>query len=114
MKESQLELYDKVVEYRGKLQEELPDMIAAHSAFRDEVYKDGALSRKVKRLVALGVALRCGCAGCIAGQTKYAVEAGATKDEVLETVFVAIVMSGTPAMAESWRVVKTLEEMGRW
>lgn len=112
--ENQLELYNNIVKYRGKLQQEIPDVIATHTAFRDEVYKDGALSHKVKRLIALGAALRCGCHGCIVGQTKYAAEAGATKAEVLEAVSVAIIMGGTPAMAESWRVVKTLEEMGNW
>lgn len=112
--ESQLKLYDKIIESRGKLQEELPEVMAAFLAFRSEVYKDGALSHKMKRLIALAVSLRIGCAGCIAGQTRYAVEAGATKAEVLEAVFVAMIMGGTPAMAESWRVVRTLEEMGKW
>jgi len=41
------------------------------------------------------------------------VAAGATKDEVLETVSVAIVMGGTAASAESWRVGKALEELGK-
>ncbi len=112
--ESQLGFYDEVVRCREKLQEGQPGMMAAHGAFRDEVYRDGALSLKVKRLIAVGIALRCGCAPCIIGQTKLAVEAGATKDEVLETVSVSVAMGGTPAMAWSWRVIKVLEEMGKW
>ncbi|GAI37165.1 unnamed protein product [marine sediment metagenome] len=43
-----------------------------------------------------------------------AVEAGATKAEVLEAVSVAIAMGGTPAIGWSWRVVKILEELGKW
>ena len=112
--ESQLEIYDEITKYRVKFQEELPDVMAAHTAFRDEVYKDGALSLKVKRLIALGIALRAGCTGCIIAQTKRAVEAGATKDEVLEAVSVAIAMGGTPAIGWLWRVVKLLEELGKW
>jgi len=33
---------------------------------------------------------------------------------VLETVAVAVVMGGTAVSAESWRVVKVLEELGKW
>ena len=83
-----------------------------YSAFRKEAYQDGALSQKVKRLIALAVGLQAGCPRCIIGQTKDAVAAGATKAEVLEAVSVGIVMGGTAVSAESWRVVKVLEELG--
>jgi AhpD family alkylhydroperoxidase len=112
--QSQLELLDEIVDYTTKLKQELPGAMAAHTAFVDEVYKDGALSSKVKRLMALAVALRAGCTACILYQTKMAVEAGATKAEVLETMSVARAMGGTPAGGWSWRVVKILEELGKW
>ena len=41
-------------------------------------------------------------------------EAGATKAEVLEAVSVAIYMGGSPAIGWSWKVVKVLEELGKW
>jgi len=111
--ESQLELLDEIRKCTTKVRQELPDAMAAKDTFNDEVYKDGALSHKVKRLMALAVALRAGCTGCIIYQTKMAVEAGASKVEVLEAVSVAIAMGGTPASGWSWRVVKTLEELGK-
>ena len=61
--ESQLELYDETGKYRDKLQQELSDVMAAHAAFRGEVYRDGALSHKVKRLIALAVPLLAGRGG---------------------------------------------------
>lgn len=88
--------------------------MAAYTAFRQAVYQDGALSQKVKRLIALAAGLQAGCTRCIQGQTRDAIAAGATKDEVLETVSVAIVMGGTAVSAETWRVVKVLEELGKW
>jgi alkylhydroperoxidase/carboxymuconolactone decarboxylase family protein YurZ len=42
------------------------------------------------------------------------VEAGATRDEIFEAVSVAIVMGGTAVSAETWRVVKVLEEMEKY
>jgi len=112
--ESQLELLDEIRKYTTDFKQELPGVMVAHTAFSDEVYKDGALSHKVKRLMALAVALRAGCTACIIYQTRMAVEAGATKAEVLEAVSVAIAMGGTPAIGWSWRVVKILEELGKW
>ena len=112
--ESQLELLDDVTKYTtGYCEEVLPDVMGAYTALRDEVYKDGAVSHKVKRLIALGIALRAGCTACILWQTKMAVEAGASKEEVMEAVSVAVAMSGSTALGWSWRVGKLLEELGK-
>jgi AhpD family alkylhydroperoxidase len=113
--ENQLEHYAEIGKYRDKFLEALPDVMRARDAFRDEVYKDRALSGKVKRLMALCLALQGGSSGCIISQTKSAVEAGATKGEVLEAVAVAIDVGGAaPAAGVLWRVVKLLEELGIW
>ena len=112
--ENQLEFYNETGNYRDKFDQGLPEAMAAYTAFRKGVYRDGALSLKTKRLIALAAGLQAGCTRCVIGQTKDAVKAGATKAEVLEAVAVAIVMGGTAASAESWRVVKVLEELGKW
>ena len=111
--ENQLELNDELTKLRMKLTEERPEAMNAFMTFRDKVYRDGALSHKVKRLIALGAALRVGCTGCIIAQTKQSIEAGATKDEVLEAIEVAIAIGGTTTMAWSMRAVKVLEELGK-
>ena len=110
--ESQLELYNEGVKFLAKIKEALPAEMAAQEAVRAAVYRDGALSLKVKRLISLASALRAGCPNCIVGQTKGAVEAGATREEVLEATAVVVASSGTTALAESYRVVKVLEELG--
>ena len=110
--ENQLELYDSLIRYRDKRSKVLPDVAAAGDALRDAVYKDGALSTKVKRLIAMAVALGIGCMPCIIGQTKQAVDAGATKEEILEAASVLLAIHGTSGYSESWRVVKVLEELG--
>ncbi|MDD5191309.1 MAG: carboxymuconolactone decarboxylase family protein [Dehalococcoidales bacterium] len=109
----QIAYYEETAVYRDKFDSGLPAM-AYFSKFRKEVYKDGALNLKVKRLIALAVGLQSGCTRCVIGQTKDAVKAGATKEEILEAVSVAVVMGGTAVSAETWRVVKTLEELGKW
>jgi AhpD family alkylhydroperoxidase len=111
--ENQLEYYSDTGKYRDRFDEALPVM-TAYTAFRKHVYKDGALNLKTKRLIALACGFQINCTRCIQGQTKDAVAAGATKEEILEAVSVAVVMGGTAVSAETWRVVKVLEELGKW
>lgn len=110
--ENQLELNEERMRLLEKFKQNLPDVMDAEYKFLDLVYQDGALSLKIKRLLSLAIALRAGCTNCIISQTKRAIDAGATKEEVLETLAVEVAMSGTTGIAESLRVVKLLEEMG--
>jgi len=111
--EKQMEYYTETGKYRDRFDHALP-MMAAYTAFRQAVYKDGALNLKTKRLIALACGLMAGCTRCVQGQTRDAINAGATKDEILEAVSVAVVMGGTAVSAETWRVVMVLDELGKW
>jgi AhpD family alkylhydroperoxidase len=111
--ESQIELNNERKELLDTFKRAAPDFMTVEYAAVDEAYKDGALRSRVKRLMALAIALRAGCTNCILAQTQRALEAGATKDEILETLFVVISMSGTTGIAESLRVIKFLDELGR-
>jgi AhpD family alkylhydroperoxidase len=111
--DNQLDYYTETGELRAEFARGLPVM-AAYTTFRRGVYQDGALTLKNKRLIALACGLQSGCTRCVQGQTQDAIAAGATKDEVLEAVSVAVVMGGTAVSAETWRVVKVLQELGKW
>jgi AhpD family alkylhydroperoxidase len=113
MVESQLELDKNRGEYREKFAQLLPEVMGALRGLTAEVYKDGALSTKVKRLMSLAIALGAGCRNCILAQTMYALENGATKDEILDTLSVVVSMRGTTGVAESLRVVQLLDELGK-
>ncbi len=111
--ESQIELNNERKELGGKLRQALPAVMAAKDAVGDVVYRDGALSTKVKRLIALGIALRGCVTNCVLAQTEHALEAGATRDEILEILSVTVAISETSGIAESLRVVKVLDELGK-
>jgi AhpD family alkylhydroperoxidase len=57
-----------------------------------------ALDAKTKELIALGIAVAIRCDDCIAFHTKAAVEHGATRDEVSETLGMAIYMGAGPSV----------------
>ena len=113
MVESQLELNNNRREQIDKISVLLPDVLEQVRDQMSEAYKDGALNCKVKRLMALAIALGAGCRNCILAQTMSALENGATKDEFLETISVVISMRGTTGVAESLRVVQLLDELGK-
>lgn len=111
--ESQVQLNNERLKLLDKFRQALPDLMVPESAKWEVVYKNGALSSKVKRLIALGIALRAGCTNCILGQTMRALDAGATREEILETLAVETAISGTTGIAESLRVIKLLDELGK-
>ena len=112
--ESQLELYNELMEYEDKFTQAVPGLEPAQTTISTEVYQDKALTRKVKRLMAMALAIRDECTACILAQTKIAIEAGATKDEILETMSVVYAMGGNTGLGHAMRVIKLLEELGEW
>ena len=112
--ESQLNYMGEVMQVFEEFKSEMPETMAARDTFNDRVYEDGALSTKIKRLMAMSMAVRIGCPGCITYQTKLAVEAGATKKEVVEAAAVASSMGGTSASAWVWMVVQIMKDLGKW
>jgi len=113
MVESQVELNNNRITQLGRFGELLPDILRQVRDQTRDVYKDGALDTKIKRLMALATALGAGCTNCILGQTMYALESGATRDEILETISVVVSMRGTTGIAESLRVIHLLDELGK-
>jgi AhpD family alkylhydroperoxidase len=57
-------------------------------------YADGVLSKKHKELIAAGISVATDCQSCMQWHIEQAAAAGATLDEVLEAVEVAIEMGG--------------------
>jgi AhpD family alkylhydroperoxidase len=60
-------------------------------------YSAGALSKKDKELIAVGISVVINCRSCMEWHVRQASQAGATKEEVLEAIEVGIEMGGGPA-----------------
>jgi AhpD family alkylhydroperoxidase len=60
-------------------------------------FSDGALPRKIKELLALGISVVVNCESCMQWHIEQAAKAGASMEEVLEAVEVGIEMGGGPA-----------------
>jgi AhpD family alkylhydroperoxidase len=58
--------------------------------FYKETYKPSVLDRKTKELVAIGASLTAKCQGCLEGHIKKARKFGATREEISESIAIAI------------------------
>ena len=88
----------------------LPETMGAFGALHKASVADGALNTKVKELIALGIGIALRCDGCIAFHTKDALKAGATKEEIIETIGVAILMGGGPSVMYGCEALEALEQ----
>ena len=78
-----------------------PAADAAFRAFSSAVFAEGALGKKTKQLIAVAVAHVTQCPYCIRGHTKAALRAGASREEVMEAIWVAAEMRAGAAYAHA-------------
>ena len=81
----------------GLLQQGSPDAMKAFGALSTAATASNALDTKIKELMALAIGIAVHCDGCVAYHTKMAHQHGATREEVLETIALAVYMGGGPA-----------------
>lgn len=81
----------------GALYKAIPDTMKAFQGLMKAASEDGVLSGKVKELMALAIAIAVRCEGCILFHVQNAIRHGATRQEVAETIAVAVEMGGGPS-----------------
>jgi AhpD family alkylhydroperoxidase len=91
------ELHQHIQERLEQLGKELPGLISGFNRLHNKSVEPGALNAKTKELMALAISIAVRCEGCIAFHAHDAIKAGATRQELLETIGVAIMMGGGPA-----------------
>ena len=87
-----------------------PDTEKAFQAFSQQVFADGALPAKTKQLMAVAVAHVTQCPYCIRGHTKAALRHGATRQELMEAIWVAAEMLAGGAYAHSVIALAAMDE----
>ena len=84
------------------IKEHHPELAVLIRDMDQVMVKDGALDKKTKRLIALAcVAVRM-CDQCVYPQAKVAKNFGASKEEIVEALHVAVLTGGVP----SWSAAK--------
>jgi AhpD family alkylhydroperoxidase len=105
-----------------KIQEIQSDRQEAHKFFyaKSDVYrtfveleqktfKDGALEKKHKELIAVGISLITNCESCLEWHIKQALDAGADMQEIIEAIEVGFEMGIGPTTVPSRFAMKVLK-----
>lgn len=77
-------------------------------AFSRSVFAEGAISVKMKQLIAVAVAHVTQCPYCIRGHTGAALRHGATAEQIMEAIWVAAEMRAGGAYAHSVLALDTI------
>jgi AhpD family alkylhydroperoxidase len=91
------EVLDELRVPTRELRKVAPDAWAGFGQMHDAAMADGALSPRIKELMALVIAVVKQCDGCIASHARAAALHGATPEEVAEALSVALLMDGGTA-----------------
>ena len=91
---------------KSALKESAAFMHLKHTAERD----DGAIPVKYRELISVAVALTTQCAYCIESHIENAVRAGATREEIAETVFIAAALRAGGAVGNGLLAMRLFEE----
>ncbi len=94
---------------QGKMKEMAPDLVRGMGGLFQIAMKAGALSVREKELIALGIGLAERCIPCINLHVKKSLEAGATREQILEAAGVTLMMRGGPAFTHVPEVIEALE-----
>jgi AhpD family alkylhydroperoxidase len=74
-------------------------------------FADGALPKKTKELIAVGISVEKDCESCMQWHIEQAAAAGATLREVLEAVEVGIEMGGGPATVSARFALRVMDQV---
>ncbi len=87
-----------------------PETMKAFSALARAALQSKALDGKTKELLALGISVAIRCDGCIAFHAEAAFEQGATRDEIMETMGMAIYMGAGPSVMYAAQAVEAFDQ----
>lgn len=87
-----------------------PEVMKNFSAMAAAATDSGALDTKTKELLAIAISVAIRCDGCIAFHTKAALQNGATRDEIMETMGLAIYMGAGPSLMYAAQAVEAFDQ----
>lgn len=97
----------------SKIKESLaPEIMDAWRNFSRTTYKEGALSEKTKQIIAVAVAHVTQCPYCIRAHTRQALKKGASKQEIMEAIWIAAEMRAGAASAHATIAIDEMNAFG--
>jgi AhpD family alkylhydroperoxidase len=96
----------------AELRKAMPDQARGFGQLAQAAIAPGVLDSKTKELIALAIGIAARCDGCLAFHAKAAKRYGATRQEVIETIGVAVYMGGGPSMIYGAEALDVFDAVG--
>ncbi|MCU0790467.1 MAG: carboxymuconolactone decarboxylase family protein [Nitratireductor sp.] len=106
------EFTDQTNARMAALRRAMPAVAKEFGGLAREAIAPGALDSKTKELIALAIGIAARCDGCLAFHVKAAAKYGATREEVVETIGVAVYMGGGPSMIYGAEALSAFDALG--
>lgn len=94
----------------AKLRTSAPELMKGFGELATAATKDGILDKKTKELIALALGVASHCDGCIGFHTQTLAKLGASKEEIIETLGMAIYMGGGPSLMYAAEAISAFEQ----
>lgn len=94
----------------AKFRKEIPEVMTAFGSLSQAVNKEGALDKKTKEMLAIALAVAARCDGCIGFHSQSLVKLGVSRQELLETLSMAIYMGGGPSLMYAAEALEAFEQ----
>ena len=85
-----------------------PRMRRIYFKFYKETYQSSQIDRKTKELIAIAASLGYRCGGCLEGHIKKALEYGATKEEISESIAITMGVAAASVVDQTDLISETL------
>ena len=112
-----MEKIEKLINQRkwanGRLIRYNSKVFKAVQALEEATFRDGALPKKTKELIAIGISVVNNCESCMQWHISEAAKDGATEKEILEAVEVAFEMGIGPAVVNGRFALEVMDELFR-
>jgi 4-carboxymuconolactone decarboxylase len=94
------------------MKESTPETMRAFGTMFQKLMGEGALSVREKELIALAIGMAIRCEPCIYSHLEKAIEAGATREQIIEMAGVVVTMQGGPGYVYVPKLLEALEALG--
>ena len=105
------ETLDEFNQLMTDIRKSIPDQYAAFIGEKEALTQDGKLSAKTKWLLVLVASVTQRCPVCIPRAVRHCLEAGWSKEEMLEACMTAVLIGGSSVMTYVTLVDKSIEEL---
>ncbi|MGA7396844.1 MAG: carboxymuconolactone decarboxylase family protein [Solirubrobacterales bacterium] len=103
-------IYSHLNEMMGRLGEAAPETMAGFGQLHVAAGREGVISAKTKELISLAIGIAVHCDGCISFHVHDALAAGASREEIVEVIGVAVTMGGGPSVVYGCEALEAVDQ----